>query len=112
MKYDAAIVGAGPNGLAAAIALARNGRSELLLEAADAVGGGTRSAALTLPGFSHDVCSAVHPLAVTSPFFRNLPLAEHGKKLVRFQGYSRLDERALGPRRSYTPQAQADDMIL
>src|SRR4029079_5714686 len=75
---DAVVVGAGPNGLAAAITLARAGRSVLLVEAASTVGGGTRSAALTLPGFVHDVCSAIHPLGVASPFFKELPLHAHG----------------------------------
>ncbi len=77
-SYDAVIVGAGPNGLAAAITLARAGWSVLLLEGRETVGGGLRSAALTLPGFLHDVCSAIHPLAVASPFFQSLPLADHG----------------------------------
>jgi phytoene dehydrogenase-like protein len=77
-RYDAIIVGSGPNGLAAAIALARAGRSTLVLEAEPTIGGGTRSAALTLPGFVHDICSAIHPLGAGSPFFRALPLAEHG----------------------------------
>jgi len=80
--YDAVIVGSGPNGLAAAITLARAGRSVLVREEAETVGGGTRSAELTLPGFVHDVCSAVHPLALGSPFFRSLPLAEHGLQFV------------------------------
>ncbi|HWX95942.1 MAG TPA: NAD(P)/FAD-dependent oxidoreductase [Solirubrobacteraceae bacterium] len=80
--YDAVVVGAGPNGLAAAITVARAGLSVLVREAADAVGGGTRSAELTLPGFLHDVCSAVHPMAVASPFLRSLPLAEHGLELI------------------------------
>ena len=75
---DAVVVGAGPNGLAAAITLARAGRSVLLVEAAGTVGGGTRSVALTLPGFVHDFCSAIHPLGVASPFFKDLPLSEHG----------------------------------
>jgi phytoene dehydrogenase-like protein len=75
---DAVVVGAGPNGLAAAITLARAGVRTLLREAAAEVGGGLRSAELTLPGFTHDVCSAVHPLALTSPFFRSLPLADFG----------------------------------
>jgi phytoene dehydrogenase-like protein len=78
MAYDAAIVGAGPNGLAAAITLARAGKSVLVLEAKETIGGGTRSAELTLPGFVHDVCSALHPLGVASPFFRDLPLSEYG----------------------------------
>jgi len=76
------VVGSGPNGLAAAITLARAGRSVLVLEAAGTVGGGVRSAELTLPGFLHDVCSAVHPLAASSPCFRQLPLADHGLELV------------------------------
>jgi phytoene dehydrogenase-like protein len=79
---DAIVVGAGPNGLAAAIVLARAGLSVRVLEAADTVGGGVRSAELTLPGFVHDVCSAIHPLAVGSPFLRSLPLAEHGVELI------------------------------
>ncbi|HEV2713095.1 MAG TPA: NAD(P)/FAD-dependent oxidoreductase, partial [Gaiellaceae bacterium] len=79
---DAVVVGSGPNGLAAAITLARAGRSVLVVEAADTVGGGVRSAELTLPGFVHDVCSAIHPLAKASPCFRALPLAEHGLELV------------------------------
>src|SRR5262245_12617007 len=76
--YDAVVVGSGPNGLAAAVALARAGRAVLVVEANATLGGGTRSAELTLPGFLHDVCSAVHPLGVLSPFFRTLPLHEHG----------------------------------
>lgn len=76
--YDAVIVGSGPNGLAAAITLGRAGCSVLLVEARDTLGGGMRSAELTLPGFVHDVCSAVHPLALASPFFRSLPLEQYG----------------------------------
>ncbi|HEU4538383.1 MAG TPA: NAD(P)/FAD-dependent oxidoreductase, partial [Polyangiaceae bacterium] len=77
-SYDAVIVGAGPNGLAAAITLARAGRTTLVIEAEHAWGGGTRTSELTLPGFHHDVCSAVHPLGVGSPFFAGLPLDRHG----------------------------------
>jgi phytoene dehydrogenase-like protein len=76
--HDALIVGAGPNGLAAAITCAQNGLSVLVLEAKDTLGGGARSAPLTLPGFLHDTCSAFHPLGIASPFFQTLPLAEHG----------------------------------
>jgi phytoene dehydrogenase-like protein len=77
-RYDAVVVGSGPNGLAAAITLAREGLGVCLLEAETTIGGGTRSLELTLPGFVHDLCSAVHPMGVGSPFFRTLPLAEHG----------------------------------
>ncbi len=74
LEYDAVVVGSGPNGLAAAITIAQAGRSVLLLEAKGTIGGGTRTEELTLPGFRHDVCSAIHPLALTSPFFRSLDL--------------------------------------
>jgi phytoene dehydrogenase-like protein len=79
---DAIIVGSGPNGLASAITLAQAGLSVLVYEAKDSLGGGARSAALTLPGFIHDVCSAIHPLALASPFFRTLPLDEHGLEWI------------------------------
>jgi phytoene dehydrogenase-like protein len=82
MTYDAVIVGAGPNGLAAGITLARAGKLVLVLEAKETIGGGTRSAGLTLPGFVHDICSALHPLGVASPFFRDLPLAHYGLEWV------------------------------
>ena len=80
--YDAVVVGSGPNGLAAAITLQQQGLSVLLVEAKDTIGGGLRSAALTLPGFVHDTCSAIHPMAVNSPFFKNLPLAAHGLNYI------------------------------
>ncbi len=80
--YDATIVGSGPNGLAAAITLARAGRKVLVLEAKDTIGGGTRTAEITLPGFRHDICSAIHPLGIASPFFRDLPLADFGLEWI------------------------------
>lgn len=81
-SYDAIVIGAGPNGLAAAITLAQAGCSVLVLEAKATIGGGMRSAELTLPGFSHDICSAIHPLGVGSPFFRSLPLANYGLEWI------------------------------
>ena len=75
-------MGSGPNGLTAAIVLARAGLNTTLFEAAPTIGGGTRSAALTLPGFLHDICSAVHPLAVSSPAFASFPLAQHGLEWI------------------------------
>src|SRR6202022_17116 len=77
-RVDAVVVGAGPNGLSAAIVLAGFGKSVRVLEAESTIGGGTRSDALTLPGFIHDICSSVLPLAHGSPFFRSLPLSDHG----------------------------------
>ncbi|RKR84436.1 phytoene dehydrogenase-like protein [Mucilaginibacter gracilis] len=81
--YDAIVVGSGPNGLAAAIAMQQAGLSVLIVEGKDTVGGGLRSAQLTLPGFVHDVCSAIHPLALGSPFFNSLPLAKHGLQYIQ-----------------------------
>src|SRR5213078_2117404 len=85
MSYacDAVVVGSGPNGLAAAITLARAGCSVLVCEANTTIGGGARSAELTLSGFVHDVCSAVHPLAAGSPFFKTLPLERFGLEWIQ-----------------------------
>ncbi len=80
--FDAIIVGSGPNGLATAITLAREGRSVRVYEANDTIGGGLRSEALTLPGFIHDTCSTVQALTVVSPFFQTLPLKEYGADLI------------------------------
>jgi phytoene dehydrogenase-like protein len=130
---DAIVVGAGPNGLAAAIALARAGVSVRVLEAAEVVGGGTRTAELTLPGFVHDVCSAIHPLAVASPFLRTVPLEAHGVEWIEppaalahpfDDGTAALLERSpeatgrtLGPdggrwQRLFTPLARDADALL
>jgi phytoene dehydrogenase-like protein len=81
-SLDAIVVGAGPNGLTAAVTLARAGLSVHVYEAGDAVGGGARTEELTLPGYRHDVCSAVHPHGVGSPAWRALPLAEHGLEWI------------------------------
>lgn len=81
--YDAVVVGAGPNGLAAAITFARAGHSVLVIEGKGTIGGGNRTAELTLPGFRHDVCAAVHPLVVGSPFLRSLPLERYGVEWVQ-----------------------------
>jgi phytoene dehydrogenase-like protein len=81
--FDAIIVGSGPNGLAAAIALQQAGLSVLLVEAKSTIGGGMRTAELTLPGFKHDVCSAIHPMAAGSPFFKSLPLQQHGLEYIQ-----------------------------
>jgi len=83
MTPDAIVVGSGPNGLTAAIMLARAGLKTVLREAQATIGGGLRSSELTLPGFTHDVCSAVHPLALSSPVFRTLPLADFGLEWVQ-----------------------------
>src|SRR5439155_1838605 len=81
--YDAIVVGSGPNGLAAAITLQQSGLSVLLVEAKKTIGGGLRSEELTLSHFVHDVCSAVHPMAASSPFFKTLPLEEHGLEFIQ-----------------------------
>lgn len=82
-EYDAIVVGSGPNGLAAAITLQQQGLSVLLAEGKKEIGGGMRTKALTLPGFIHDVCSAVHPMAVLSPFLKSLSLEKFGLELIQ-----------------------------
>ena len=82
MEANAIVIGAGPNGLAAAITLAQSGWHVEVLEARETIGGGARSAELTLPGFLHDVCSAIYPLAAGSPFLTTLPLARHGLEWI------------------------------
>ncbi len=81
-EYDAVVVGSGPNGLSAAVALAKAGLCVAVFEACETIGGGTRSLPLTLPGFVHDVCSAIHPLALASPFFSKLPLENFGLEWI------------------------------
>src|SRR5262249_54475579 len=81
-SYDAVVIGSGPNGLVAAITIARQQRSVLVLEANATFGGGTRSEERTLPGFVHDVCSAIHPLGIASPFFRPGLFTEHGLEWI------------------------------
>ena len=80
--YDAIVIGSGPNGLASAILMQQKGLSVLLIEGKETIGGGLRTKELTLPGFLHDICSAVHPLAVSSPFFETLPLGDHGLEYI------------------------------
>ena len=82
-KYEAIVIGSGPNGLAAAIRLAGQGMSVLIVEANATIGGGARSAELTLPGYIHDVCSTIHPLALDSPFFQTLPLKKYGLEYIQ-----------------------------
>ena len=82
MSYDAVIIGSGPNGLAAAITLAQAGQRVLVVEAKATPGGGMRTQEITLPGFKHDICSAIHPLGLASPFFRDLPLADYGLEWI------------------------------
>jgi phytoene dehydrogenase-like protein len=82
VEFEAVVVGSGPNGLAAAIEIARAGYSVCILEARDTIGGGARSAELTLNGFIHDVCSAIHPMAFASPFFKTMPLTKYGLEWI------------------------------
>ncbi len=81
-QYDAVIVGSGPNGLSAAIRLSEAGQRVLVIEAHETPGGGARTAELTLPGFHHDICSAIHPMGVASPYFSQLPLEAHGLEWI------------------------------
>lgn len=81
-RWDAVVVGSGPNGMSAAVALARAGHSVLVLEGQPTLGGGARTLELTLPGFQHDLCSAIHPMALASPFFRELELERHGVEFI------------------------------
>jgi phytoene dehydrogenase-like protein len=83
MSYDAVIIGSGPNGLAAAIRLAQEGLAVKVFEKAETVGGGTRTLELTQPGFHHDICSAIHPMAKSSPFLNKLPLEKYGLEWVQ-----------------------------
>ena len=131
-EYDAAIIGSGPNGLAAAARLLQAGRSVVVLEGASTVGGGTRSAQLTIPGVSHDVCSAIHPLGIASPIFAALRLDDYGLKWIQpdlplahpLDGgraavlYRSVDETAAGLgedksayRRLFAPAAESFDRI-
>lgn len=82
-EYDAVVIGSGPNGLAAAILLQQQGLRVLILEAKKEIGGGMRSAELTLPGYIHDICSAVHPMAAASPFLSKLPLENYGLHYIQ-----------------------------
>src|SRR5687768_16592221 len=98
-RVDAIVVGSGPNGFAAAITLARAGRSVTLLEGAPTVGGGVRSADRTLPGFIHDVCSAVHPFGRASPVFAAMGLERHGLRWIDPPlAIARSEERRVGKR--------------
>jgi phytoene dehydrogenase-like protein len=82
LQYDAVVVGSGPNGLGAAITIAEAGHSVIVFEAKESVGGGARSAELTLPGFLHDICSAIHPLGASSPLFSRMPLERYGLEWI------------------------------
>jgi phytoene dehydrogenase-like protein len=108
LTLDAVVIGSGPNGLAAAIRLSQAGKSVTVLEAEETIGGGTRSGALTLPGFTHDICSAVHPLAVGSRFFQTLPLDRYGLDFVQppIPLAHPLDDRAVLLKRSVDDTSQ------
>ena len=80
--FDAVVVGSGPNGLAAAITMQQQGLAVLLIEGKESIGGGLRTAEITLPGFMHDICSAIHPTAIASPYLKTLPLQSHGLEYI------------------------------
>lgn len=109
MSYDAVIVGSGPNGFAAAITLAKAGYKVALYEAKDTIGGGMRTKELTLPGFKHDVCSAIQPLGMASPFFRELPLEKFGLTWIQPDAplAHPLDDRAVLMEKSLEQTAQS-----
>jgi phytoene dehydrogenase-like protein len=108
-SYDAVVVGSGPNGFAAAITLARAGHKVALYEAKDTIGGGMRTKELTLPGFKHDVCSAIQPLGLASPFFRGLPLDKFGLEWIQpdVPLAHPLDDKAVVMEQSLEPTANA-----
>jgi len=108
-SYDAVVIGSGPNGLGAAITMAQAGRSVLVLEEQDEAGGGARSGELTLPGFTHDLFSAVHPMALESEFFAGLPLANYGLEWIHSPSVLAhvLDDRAVLLDRSVEKTAAA-----
>src|SRR5688500_9474580 len=81
-SFDAAVIGSGPNGLSAALRLAQAGRKVVVYELADTIGGSARTLELTLPGFRHDICSAIHPMGIASPYWRTLPLDQHGLEWI------------------------------
>ena len=113
-EMDAVVVGAGPNGLSAAVKLARAGLAVSLLEAQAQIGGGVKSLPLTIPGFTHDLCSAFHPLAAASPFLRSLPLEEHGLEWVQPQAcvaHPLDDGTAVALHRSITATAATLDPV-
>ncbi len=107
-RYDVVVVGSGPNGLAAAVATAGAGLATLVVEAKDTAGGGTRTQELTAPGFLHDVCSAVHPLGIASPWLRTLGLEAHGLEWI--QPPAPLAH-VLGDGRVVTLERSLDDMV-